>query len=348
MMAATEGSVIYPVVVVKANNILCRALLDTGAGSSYASSALLGKLNLRPTRRETKRIEMMMHSTTRKIDVFEIEINGVSGNFQFKAEVDKVERETFLSLPNPNFESVLRQHQHLRDIKMNDTDMKAELPIHLILGASEYTRIKVQEMPRVGQPGEPVAELTRLGWVLMSPGKEVELRKLMVIKTSTDDYENLYRLDVLGVKHSDEGTVHQEFKEQLRKDKNGWYKTGLIWKDNCNTLASNKSGSLGKLRNLLRNFQKDQKLFETYDQVIQEQLAEGVVERVTEEVNFGQREFYLPHKAVIRENAESTKLRIVYDMSSRENSRSFSSNDCLEIGPALQNLLWSVLIRSNQ
>ena len=76
-----------------------------------------------------------------------------------------------------------------------------------------------------------------------------------------------------------------------------------------------------------------------YDQVIQEQLAEGVVERVTEEVNFGQREFYLPHKAVIRENAESTKPRIVYDASARENSRSFSLNDCLETGPVLQNLL---------
>ena len=70
---------------------------------------------------------------------------------------------------------------------MNDTDMKAELPIHLTLGANEYTRIKVQEMPSVGQPREPVAELTRLGWVLMSPGKEVELSKLIVIKTFTDD-----------------------------------------------------------------------------------------------------------------------------------------------------------------
>ena len=109
----------------------------------------------------------------------------------------------------------------------------------------------------------------------MSLGKEVELSKLMLIKTSTDDYENLYRLDVLGVTDSliDEGTVHQEFKEQLRTNKNGWYETGLIWKDNCSTLASNKSGNLGRLWNLLRNLQKDQKLFEMYDQVIQEQFA---------------------------------------------------------------------------
>ena len=44
MMAATEASVIYPVFVVKVNNILCRALQGTGAASSYASSALLGNL----------------------------------------------------------------------------------------------------------------------------------------------------------------------------------------------------------------------------------------------------------------------------------------------------------------
>ena len=64
-------------------------------------------------------------------------------------------------------------------------------------------------MPRVGQLGGPIAELTRLGCVLISPGKELELRNLMVIKTSTDDYENLYRLDVLGVtdRVSDEGVV---------------------------------------------------------------------------------------------------------------------------------------------
>ena len=112
MMVATEGSVIYLVVVVEVNNALCRALLDTGAGISYASSTILGILNLRPIRRKTKRIEMMINSTTRKIDVFEIKINDVSKNFQFKAEVSKAETEKWLLLPNPNYESVLRPHQH--------------------------------------------------------------------------------------------------------------------------------------------------------------------------------------------------------------------------------------------
>ena len=34
---------------------------------------------------------MMMHSIVRKIDVFEIEIKDLSGSFQFKLEVSKVE-----------------------------------------------------------------------------------------------------------------------------------------------------------------------------------------------------------------------------------------------------------------
>ena len=56
------------------------------------------------------------------------------------------------------------------------------------------------------------------------------------------------------------------------------------------------------------------------------------------------REFYIPHKPVIRESAESTELRIVYDASAEANEKSPSLNDCLETGPSLQNLLWDVLV----
>ena len=53
---------------------------------------------------------------------------------------------------------------------MNDMDKKTELPINVVFGASDYTKIKVQEMPRFAQLGEPVSEPRRFGWVLMSPG----------------------------------------------------------------------------------------------------------------------------------------------------------------------------------
>ena len=85
-------------------------------------------------------------------------------------------------------------------------------------------------------------------------------------------------------------------------------------------------------------------LLEKYDEIIQEQLAEGIIGKVTDEPKG--KEFYIPHKPVIRESAESTKIRIVFDGSARANERSPSLNDCLETGPPLQNLLWSLLVRN--
>ena len=47
----------------------------------------------------------------------------------------------------------------------------------------------------------------------------------------------------------------------------------------------------------------------------------------------------------MRESAESTKLRIVYDASARAYPEAPSLNDCLNAGPPLQNRLWDVLVR---
>ena len=56
----TQSLVIHPVVAVKVNNIICRTLLETSAGSYYASAALLDPLKLKRIKKETKNIDMMM------------------------------------------------------------------------------------------------------------------------------------------------------------------------------------------------------------------------------------------------------------------------------------------------
>ena len=56
----TKSLVIHPVVLLKVNKIICRALLDASAGSYYASAALLDPLILKRIKKETKNIDMMM------------------------------------------------------------------------------------------------------------------------------------------------------------------------------------------------------------------------------------------------------------------------------------------------
>lgn len=117
------------------------------------------------------------------------------------------------------------------------------------------------------------------------------------------------------------------------------------WRGNHPPLPSNEVGSLGQLGNLVRKL-RSQGTIERYDQVIQDQIEAGIVERVSGPVT-GRREFYIPHKPVLRESAETTKLRVVYDASARANSGAPSLNECLNPGPPLQNQLWNVLVRAH-
>ncbi|XP_028405750.1 uncharacterized protein LOC114528320 [Dendronephthya gigantea] len=332
MVASVKGEVIYPVVVVLVDEIKVRALLDTGSGSSYASAALIDRLSKRPTRTDHKQIDMMMCSTVQKIEVYNVNVSSVTGKFAMEAEVSRVDKGVLLAVPNPSYAEKINQYPHLEGVVMDDNDSKPVLPIHLILGASEYSRIKTDTKPKIGNPGEPVAELTALGWSLMSPGKEMNLSNTYLTRTSFGDYEQLCNLDVLGLEdraQGDQQLVYDDFKEQLRRSEEGWYETGLIWKQGHGPLPSNEHGSLKRLDNLVKKLRRDPNLMNEYDEIIQNQIAEGVVER-----------------PVIRQSAESTKTRIVFDASAKANDKCQSLNDCLETGPPLQNILWDVLVRN--
>ena len=96
----------------------------------------------------------------------------------------------------------------------------------------------------------------------------------------------------------------------------------------------------------MKHLKKNSERFIAYDKVIQEQLEDGIVEKVFDITLQKRKEFYLPRKAIIREDAESTKLRVVYDSSSKPNMNETSLNECLEKGPPLQNMLWDILVRN--
>ena len=236
----------------------------------------------------------------------------------------------------------------MKDIIINDTGTKKELPFHVILGAGDYLKFKNQKRARVGEPGEPIAEMIKLGWIVIYPGQETFVTKMLFSKTSVHDCENLCNLDVLGVndehRNRDE-KIYNEFQKQLARIDAKWYETNLIWKEKHPPLNNNKSGSLGRLNNLLHNLSRDNQL-ETYDDIIREQQKAGIVETVDRNTSCQNKEFYMPHKAVIRESAQTTKVRIVYDASAKPNSNTPLLNDCLETGPSLQNLLWDILVRT--
>ena len=63
--------------------------------------------------------------------------------------------------------------------------------MHLVLGTNEYSRIKTATKPRIGYPGELVAEYIRLGWTIISPGAELDMLNLYLAKSVTENYDRL-------------------------------------------------------------------------------------------------------------------------------------------------------------
>ena len=92
-------------------------------------------------------------------------------------------------------------------------------------------------------------------------------------------------------------------------------------------LAKTRAGNLLKQFSLLKN----------YDTIFKEYLQEGIIEKASNIPH------YFPHLPVIRNDRETSKMRIVFDASAKFRNEK-SLNDALVPGPYLLPLLLNILL----
>lgn len=192
-----------------------------------------------------------------------------------------------------------------------------------------------------GEAGEPVAIETCLGWVLSGPMKgsrddsqiSVNLVSQVIPREDNRELEDgvrkLWDLETLGIREENE--IHEALRDGISFNGER-YEVSLPWKEGHGPLPNNYRNSLKRLNGQIEKLQNDPDVLKAYDAVIKEQAALGIVERVPE-LETAERIHYLPHHAVIRKDAKTTRLRVVYDTSSKEGKRGVSLNDCLHVGP---------------
>jgi hypothetical protein len=91
---------------------------------------------------------------------------------------------------------------------------------------------------------------------------------------------------------------------------------------------------------------QNQKLKDEYEKIVHEQLKDGVIEK-TKESSTSERVFYImPHKAVIKENVSTTKVRMVFDASARSHPTSNSvNNECMHTWPPTSTIIMGHILR---
>ena len=168
---------------------------------------------------------------------------------------------------------------------MDDKGSKNMLPVHVILGASDYALIKTPTPTRVGEMGQPIAEYTKFGWTIMSPGQGSLQATLMFARTSHEDYMDMCSLDVLGLEDHPEGdqeTVFEEFKEQSVQRPDGKYETSLPWKQGHATLPTNYDLAKSRFNSLMKKLKNQPDTLEAYHEIIVNQSKKGIIEKAPE------------------------------------------------------------------
>ena len=122
----------------------------------------------------------------------------------------------------------------------------------------------------------------------------------------------------------------------------------MPWKEGHDALTSNYNTCVTRLKSQVRKLKNNPTLLNEYDAIMKQQLESAVIEKVAE-LESADKIHYLPHLAVVRQSAVTTKLRIVYDASAKvDNGKGASLNDCLHVGPSLNPLLFDILVRFRQ
>ena len=139
--------------------------------------------------------------------------------------------------------------------------------------------------------------------------------------------------------------VVKDFKKNIQF-KDNRYITKLLIRKTDEILPDNYILANNRLINLEKQLDRNKKRFADYDKIIQDYIKEGIVERIDHFDNntiLG-RVHYLPHRGVVREDHDTTKLRIVFDASAKIRNE-LSLNDILYSGPCLLPYLYDILLR---
>ena len=137
----------------------------------------------------------MLHTIPTHLEIYEVQVTNVEGDFTVNAEVSQVNKPNLIS-PNQCYKDVIQKYSHLKGTHMNDNDEKMKLPMHVIIGASEYAPIKTKQNIRIGNRGEPVEEHTAFERTIISGRQKTTQHLMLLTRSKEEDYTELCQSDV--------------------------------------------------------------------------------------------------------------------------------------------------------
>lgn len=259
----------------------------------------------------------------------------------------------------PTSKIFIKDWSEIEEKPLADPKYGAPGRIDVILGVEIYSEIILEGLLKHPENTGPIAQNTQLGWVLSGPvdkQSSSSRQKIVNLHIRVKEDELLQQFweierepDAIKKKMTREEIKCEEIYEKTTvREENGRYKVRLPFKE-FDTLPclNNQSERIALHRfNLLeKKLQKNDTLKEEYKKVIDDYIDQTHMEQIKQREDINKNNtVYLPHHAVVKQDRETTKVRIVYDASCK-GVNNISLNDTLLVGPKLQDDLRHILMR---
>ncbi|XP_065079455.1 uncharacterized protein LOC135702362 [Ochlerotatus camptorhynchus] len=245
------------------------------------------------------------------------------------------------------------------DLILADPDFASPQRIDMVIGAQLFfSLLQEGQIPVKAGPYEhqPVFQRTVLGWVVSGPVAidiaTQDSERVALLCTTDDLDQQLTRFWEVESCPQSRGLSKEElacemyFSKTTTRDESGRFVVRLPKKEHVlSQLGDSEIGALRRFQWMQRRLSKNPDLKAQYVDFMAEYIELGhmvPVDPLQDKTHT--RSFYLPHHAVLKPSSTTTKCRVVFDGSSKS-STGISLNDCLMVGPTVQDALYAIVIR---
>ncbi|XP_045765824.1 uncharacterized protein LOC123867687 [Maniola jurtina] len=338
-------------------NHVLRALLDQGSQACFITEAAVQLLRLKKTPASGIITGLGGDKALTSKYVVTVKLRS-RGNLDRKIQVTAyVLKNITTFLPERQVQGL--DWTELKYLQLADPYFETPKAIDMLLGANVYSQI-VQEGIKKSQNGKLIAQKTTLGWILSgsvndpfnrNDGDPPKISVMHAKVTETDILKQFWELEeerysTKSMWTEEEKRCEEIFVTTTKRTDEGRYIVKLPFRDSQPGCLGGDSRQIAvtKFKTLEKRLSKNSELKEKYTEVINEYLHLGHMRAITKDDMKKNEAVYLPHHAVIRNDKTTSKVRVVFNASSK-NNLGVSLNDNLMIGPKLQSDLRHTVIR---
>lgn len=334
-----------------------RLILDPGSNRTFITNRLARLLNLKHLFYDELSIWTFAAKTSRqlKCPIVEFCVHGIDG--EKRNTIARVVPSISGSAQRKKLD--VKMYPTLKNLYLADPYDKENdhIEAELLIGNEFYYEFVKNH--RIELSNGLVVLDTIFGWVPAGRISEEKQKKnqtnVMLTVTSQECFadvgfnlEKFWSLESIGILDdpsiSDEDVAIQIFNETVQFDGKR-YNVTWPWKNKEPELPENYELAFGRLKSLMLRMKDSPEILKMYNEILQDQLLKGIIEKVTNDSIVSIRKHYIPHHYVLKPEKSTTKLRIVYDASAKKRKSSNSLNDCLLRGPVIMEDLVGILLR---